>query len=180
MLKQINIKSQKGITLPALVIMIIILIIISGIAITGGMKLINKAKGESVITNMISIRAKTKIYMEEVNSKSWSLNAEGKANKRKEILEDTYKFIPTTIDEQIQNRLSEEIKENGYLCYNIPKETLTDMNLDQIYGYDNMETDSGYVAVINNDCSKVEIVYTNGIEYQDKTYYTLSEAQGYL
>ena len=180
MLKQINIKGQKGITLPALVIMVIVLLIVSRISIMGGMKLINKANGESIITNMISIRAKTKIYMEEVNSKSWSLNAEGKANKRKEILEDTYKLIPTTIEEQIENRLSEEMKENGYLCYNITKEALTYMNLDEIYGYDKMETDSGYVAVINNDCSKVEIIYTNGIKYQDKIYYTLSEAQGNL
>jgi len=174
-----NIKNDKGITILALSITVIVLLIISGVSITVGTKIIKKVQVESIMTNMISIKAKTKIYIEEANSKSWNLNDTEKANKKKEVLEDTYKMTSTTINEDIQNLLSSQIKENGFTCYSITKEALDNMNLNNIYGYDQIEgQDSGYVVAINDlDDSKNEIIYTKGVKYLNNIYYTLSEMQ---
>lgn len=61
--------NNKGITMIALIITIVILLIIAGIAITGGRSTIEKAKLESLKTNMMLIKAKALECVEEVNFK---------------------------------------------------------------------------------------------------------------
>ena len=61
------IKKNKGITLVALVIMIIVIMILAGITITQGSDLIKTTKVETYVTNMITIKSKAKVYAEEAN-----------------------------------------------------------------------------------------------------------------
>lgn len=171
MVKYINIKNHKGITMLALIITLIVLLIISGISLTGGTKIIQKAKAENITTNMISMRAKIKIYLEEVNSQSWSLNDTDKVNKRKEILENKYELELIENNQEIQKL----VNTNGYTCYNITMQAIENMKLEGIkIGTDDIQ----YVAVVSNtDFSKIEIVYTKGVEYLGEKYYTLSDLQ---
>ena len=53
-------KNEKGITLIALVITVILLFIIGGISIKMGTDLINTSKAETIETNMLTIKAKAK------------------------------------------------------------------------------------------------------------------------
>ena len=56
------IKENKGITITALVIMIIVIMLLAGITITQGSDLIKNTKVETYLTNMITIRSKAKVY----------------------------------------------------------------------------------------------------------------------
>ena len=60
---------NKGITLVALTITIILLVIIAGISINIGGNMIKKANLEGLKTNMMLIQAKAKQYVEEANFK---------------------------------------------------------------------------------------------------------------
>ena len=171
-----KIKKQKGITMLALVLTVIILLIISGVALTGGSKIIEKTKAENIATNMISMRAKTKVYLEEVNSKTWNLDIN---RKKAKLVAEPYYFKVIANDESIKSKVTENIKSNGCTCYEITKKTIDYMNLNNIYGYNKIEQEGiHYVAVVNDaDFTKMEIVYTKGIKYLGTTYYTLSDLQ---
>lgn len=60
---------NKGITLVALTITIIILLIIAGISISAGGNMIKKANLEALKTNMLLIKSKGKEYVENANFK---------------------------------------------------------------------------------------------------------------
>ena len=64
-----KIKNEKGITLVALAITIIVLLIIAGIGYNYGKEAIQKAQLEELRTNMLLIEAKAKGLVEEVNFK---------------------------------------------------------------------------------------------------------------
>ena len=80
-----GIKNEKGITILALVITIIILLIIASISINAGSQLIQEAKVQTIETNMLAIRAKAKAYAEEIEAATWALTSEEKETKRTEL-----------------------------------------------------------------------------------------------
>ena len=62
-------KENKGITMVTLIITIIVLLIIAGISIGTGNKVIKSSELENVKTNMLLIKAKGKEYVENANFK---------------------------------------------------------------------------------------------------------------
>ncbi len=58
--------NQKGVTMVALVIMIIVMLIISGIIIYAGTSTIKSAKQQSITTNMLLIQAKARTIADKV------------------------------------------------------------------------------------------------------------------
>lgn len=60
-----NFRNNKGITLVALIITIIIMLIIASITIYSGSNVIKEAQTEDVQTNMLLIQAKVKNYVEQ-------------------------------------------------------------------------------------------------------------------
>ena len=85
-------KENKGITLTALVVSIIVIMILAGISITQGSNLIKTTKVENYVTNMITMRAKVKIYGEEINAETW--DAENKSEKRAKNLQKSVDIRP--------------------------------------------------------------------------------------
>lgn len=79
-----GLKNEKGITILALVITIIVLLIIASISINAGSQLVEQAKIQTIETNMLAIRAKAKSYAEEIEAATWALS-EGKETKRAEL-----------------------------------------------------------------------------------------------
>ena len=69
-----NIKDNRGITLIALIVTIVILLILTGVTITAGTESIKKAKLETLRTNMLLISAKGKEYCEEANFRAGTNN----------------------------------------------------------------------------------------------------------
>lgn len=66
----INLKNNKGITLIALSITIIVLLILASITIYSGTESIKKAQLENLKTNMLLIKAKAKEYVEQASFKN--------------------------------------------------------------------------------------------------------------
>ena len=166
-----RIKEQNGITLIALVITVIVLLIIGGISITGGTDLINTAKAETIETNMLTIKAKAKEYIENVDSKNWALSdGEKEKENQKELKGDKYQL--TLLENETGNIWYEE----GYTYYKIEKQALEKMDLPELY-------EEGEVYIIayptepNSGNLKLDIIYANGIKYKGDIYYNLSELE---
>ena len=64
-----NLKIEKGITIVALIITIVVMLILAGVGIEYGGDAINKAKLEDIKTDMISIKTRAKIIAEQYNFK---------------------------------------------------------------------------------------------------------------
>lgn len=62
-------KTQKGITLLALMVTIVVLLILAGVGFASGKETIQKAKLEELKTNMLLIQAKAREYVEEATFK---------------------------------------------------------------------------------------------------------------
>lgn len=163
-------KENKGITITALAIMIVIIIILAGITITQGSNLIKTTKVETYVTNMITIRAKTKVYAEETNAEIW--DASDKPSKRAELYAKNYKLNKSSNQTELISKVNTG---NGCECYDITKDALKAMGLNELAEEVN---DGDYVVVYDSsNYRNIEIIYVPGIEYKNVTYYTLSSLQ---
>ena len=164
-------KENKGITIISLIIIIIVMCIVAGITLKQGTTLIKQVNVDNYKTNMISIKAKSKVIAEEVNSKVWDIPEEEKLTKRQEIYETEYGMKKTDFAEKQIEGLDSNIG-TEYECYIITEQTLKKMGLSDI---DKIED---YVIVYNlQDYTLLDVVYKPGIKYNEKTYYTLSNLQ---
>ena len=182
-------KEQEGITLIALIITIIVLLIITSISIVIGTDLVNTSKAENIETNMLTIKAKAKEYMENVDSKNWASNdsnenedydglstKEGK--NRKELTGEKYQL--TLIEDKTLYSNYSNWYEEGYTYYALDKKALNKMDLSNIY-------EEGKIYIIrypledgNIENLEMDIIYANGIEYNNIIYYNLSKLQEVL
>lgn len=143
-----NLKLNKGITIIALVITVILMLILAGVGIHFGSDAIDKAKLEDIKTNMISIKTKAKIIAEQYNFK------------------DRETLVGSSLtDEEIQ-KLSLGDKESSQVL----KWSQEDLNSQ---GLTTIEADTYVVYYDLQDPNNCEIYYLNG--YQGK--YSLSELQ---
>ncbi len=146
-----NLKNEKGITIIALIITIILMLILVGVTVKVGTKEISKAKLEDIKTEMISIKT------------------------RAEIVKDKYDF--KDIDNLVGTKLSEATdynteaivipdasKEN---CYIWTQEDLNSQELSSI----KVDKDKFYVVYYGDD---IEIYYSKGVDGK----YSLTELQG--
>ena len=166
--------NNKGITLTALVVMIIVIMILAGITIIQGSDLIKTTKVETYVTNMITIKSKAKIYAEEINAEVW--DAEDKDGKKKEIFNEKYKMATPVNANEITAKVDNNVNTgNGLECYEVSKNTLKEMGLTDLA----KEANDGEYAVVydKSDYKNLDIVYINGIEYNKTKYYTLSSLQ---
>ena len=168
-----KIKTQKGITMIALVVTIVILIILASISIIEGKKLIKEAKIENILTDMITIKAKVKGYAEEINSEVWDLK-ENKEEKIKELFKQKYNIDNTDIT---NNDILSQIDSNitNKICFEISQNALTEMGLMDIAQSLSDEERQNYIMVYDvNDCTNLDIVCIEGIPYDGVSYYSLS------
>jgi len=146
-------KEQKGITLVALIITIIVMLILAAVTIHFGTNLLDKSKKEDLKTTMLLIQSKTKIIkekkdfgdIEELTGISLANNTE------------------YTISRNFQNKLDEI--ENADL-YILNSENLASMGIT-----DNTNNEKFYIVDYNNS----EIYYSLGYKEGSSTLYSLSE-----
>jgi len=184
-------KNEKGITLIALVITIILLFIIGGISIMGGTDLVNTAKAETVETNMLTIKAKAKEYIENVDSKNWALDDKEVKDEYDRLTKKEFENRKQLTGDKYQLTLIDDTNKTTYINYStwyidttdkytyyaLDKKALDKMDLSNIY-------EDGKVYIVrypledgNIENLKMDIIYANGIEYKDVTYYNLSELE---
>ena len=174
-----KIENKAGITLIALVITVIVILILIGISVGEGKSLIKKAKIESLMTNMITIKANAKIYAEEINAEVWDLKEDDedvtktKSYNISNLFSTKYNMEKLENATEIISKVDSSINDsNGCEVFNITKETLTEMGLSNLAS---ASEDGEFVVVYNSaDFTKLEIVYPSGIMYDNSVFYTLS------
>ncbi len=163
-----KIKNNKGVTLVALVVTIIVLMSVALIAVNSGKENISKAKLEQIKTNMLLIQAKAKESVEEANFKMGiNPNDEKKAEVRNEVYVQQVGLKPAKDVEMQDIPYSiESIKEQSYI---VTDEVLEKWGLNKI----ERETNEYYLVKFDETNVKVEVYNTLG--YEEK--YSLTEIE---
>ena len=173
-------KEKSGITMIALIIIIIVLTIIAGISIYEGKDLIREAKAQSLETNMYTIRTKSKVFAEDTEARTWQKDNTTDDSEKENIFREEYKMIKTNVtNEKFLGQLSSDINQNNFTAYEITSETLDKMGLNEIKK--DIEDGEKYIVVYDNEnYGNIDIIYTKGITYKENKYYTLSNLETVL
>ena len=163
--EKMKVKNNKGITLIALTITIIILLILASITIYSGKESIKKAQLESLKTNMLLIKAKAKEYVEQASFKNGvnksEISEEAKNElKGKEANASDYSKQNITIN-------------GGEILYKLTSDNLKEMGLKDVKLGSNEE----YLVKYNIKDVTVEVYNTSGYENNGTTVYSLSELE---
>ena len=177
---------QKGITLLALVVTIIVLAILGGISIVKGNDLIRKAKAETYETNMLTIQAKAKEFEENTEAKNWQEKNSDKdenglstkENKNREEYKN--KYFLELIEDKTQYKNYTQWYEQEYTYYALTQKALENMNLSDLWNEDQCYIIRYPLEDGDIEGLKLDIIYANGVTYQGKTYYKLSQLQEVL
>ena len=162
-----KINDNKGVTLVALTITIIVLLIIAGIAIYSGRETIQKANLEALRTNMLLIEAKAKGVVEEANFQLGpDFQKESEIGTIRNDLYVSENKLQKLSDSGIT--VSSEIP-TGDNVYVFTQETASLWALDNVYS--ELEDGEYYIIEFNEREATVEIYNTIG--YQG--YYSLTD-----
>ncbi len=169
-------KENNGITIIALVITVIVMIIIAGISINEGTKIIRQAKIQTLETDMLAMKAKAKAYAEEIDAGIWAISDVSKKETQKATLYGNYGMTlvnVNTLSSEIQSQLNSAIDKNNCEVYKITATTLEKMGLDEI----SEDSDSYYIVYNAENFNESDIVYVDGFKDGNDIYYTLSSMQ---
>ncbi len=156
-----KIRNEKGITLVALAVTIIVLLILASIGFNYGRDTIKKAQLEELRTNMLLIEAKAKEYVEEANFKMGiSPDDAKKTEVRQEVYVDTAKLQPAT---NISAPSGIPVSD----CYVVTQETM------DLWGLDDMELEDGENYLIKFDDTNATVEIYNTLGYNGK--YSLTD-----
>ena len=151
-----NIKQEKGITLTALVVTIIVLSIIAGIGINYGRDTIKKAHLEELETNMLLIKAKAKGLVEEANTKIGLPTASDYAEKQTSVRQELY--INTAGMVKVDTAPSGIPQADN--LYEVKEKTLSNWGLDDI----KLEENEKYIVKLDDVGTEVEVYNTIGYD----------------
>ena len=176
-------KKNKGITMIALVLTIMILLILASISIGTGNNVIQQSKIENLKTNMLLIRAKGKEYVEKANFElGTDIDKVEETEKSKRV---------TTAKGELKGQ---EIKDGSIFegNLNITAEKINDDNAQFIYYYKITTQDLINIGIVNVDSDQkngwyiikynlknatVEVYNTLGVKSGETQYYSLSDIQ---
>jgi len=137
-----NLKIEKGITLVALVITIVLMLILVGVTVNFSADAIKKANLEDIKTNMISIKTRAKIIAEQYNFKDI----------------DVLVGSEITVEEASKINLTEQWETNSDKILKWSSKDLVSQNLGSIEG------DKFVVYYDLEDPNKCEVYYLEGFE----------------
>ena len=146
-----NLKNEKGITIIALIITIILMLILVGVTVKVGTKEISKAKLEDIKTEMISIKTRAKIVKDKYDFK------------------DIDNLVGTKLSEATDYNTEAVVIPDGSKenCYIWTQEDLNSQELSSI----KVDKDKFYVVYYGDD---IEIYYSKGVDGK----YSLTDLQG--
>ena len=151
------IKNQKGVTLSALVITIIVLVILAGVTIGATTDLMSDSKVKTYITNMLLVQAKAESLYEKYQFEGTDLGAGNEYMGTKEDIANMEKY-----------NISSDGTTDDY-WYKWTQTTLSKNGLDP----EMLETSSESFFV---NYERGEVVYSNGFVDKNGTrYFSLSE-----
>lgn len=163
---QKKLKENRGVTLLALVITIVVMIIIAGIAVYTGTDTIKKAQLEELKTNMLLIEAKAKGLVEEVNFKIGLTKPEDEGYQTKKDSAEQEVYVngaklkkATNISAPSSIPVSE--------CYEVTQDAMN------AWGLDGLELEEGEYYLIKFDDTNATVEVYNTLGYDGK--YSLTE-----
>ena len=163
---QKKLKENRGVTLLALVITIVVMIIIAGIAVYTGTGTIKQAQLEELKTNMLLIEAKAKGLVEEVNFKIGLTKPEDEGYQTKKDSAEQEVYVngaklkkATNISAPSSIPVSE--------CYEVTQDAMN------AWGLDGLELEEGEYYLIKFDDTNATVEVYNTLGYDGK--YSLTE-----
>ena len=169
-------KKNKGITMIALVITIILLLILAGISVGAGNNLVKESQLENLKTNMLLIKVKGKEFVENANfklgTKIEDANEEDKNSRIQNAKAELHGEEITDINTYLNIETSGDTEYLYY--YKLSTQDLIDI------GITNVESDSKngwYIVKYDVKNMQTEVYNTKGFTNEDKTYYSLNEIQ---
>lgn len=163
-------KENKGVTLVALMVTIVIMVILASITIYSSTNMIKEAQIEEMKTNMLLIEAKAREYVEEVNFK---MGPQKDATKKAEAIQEIY---ITKVGLKLANDVSLAISvptESGIdlsTCYAVTETALNNMGLNKI----ELQDGEYYLIKFNEEEATVEEIY-NTLGYKGN--YSLTQLE---
>ncbi|MBR3255965.1 MAG: hypothetical protein IKF97_07160 [Clostridia bacterium] len=150
-------KSNKGITLVALVITIVVVLILASITINYGTKAIKKSQLENMKTNMLLIKAKAKEYVEQANFKA------GVNNEYKDENGNLKEVVASELKGTLENDTFSYITlDDGQYLYNVNSE-LENMGLKNV----NIDNGKNEKYLVRYDVKNATVEIYNTIGYND-------------
>jgi len=158
-------RKERGVTLVALVITVVVLLIIASIAVYSGSETVRKAKLEELRTNMLLIEAKAKGLVEEVNFKIGLTKPEDTeyAGKKEQAENEVYGGAGLEKATDVSAPSAIPVSE----CYKVTDATL------QNWGLEDMEKEEGEEYLIKFDDVNATVEVYNTLGYNGK--YSLTE-----
>ena len=152
-----NFEDNRGITLVALVVTIIVLLILAGIGINTGISSMEKVKLEELKTNMLLIEAKARECVEEANFRMGASTDEKVVDSvRTEIYEVNNKLEKANNTNVPNNPGGIDLTD----CYVITQETFDLWGLNKI----KLSEDEKYLVKFSEKEIKVEVYNTKGYD----------------
>ena len=180
-------KNEKGITMVALVLTIIVMALLSALVIRIGTNELKNAELQDIVTNMLLIKSKVKIGIEELKFQTANLDKINDAEKIEQIKNQIKNSDEYVIGTKITNETPVMLTQlSDYLVDTTNYEWyyLTDEDLQKMGFYDlkNIKEDADdvdkiYLYGYSEITSNIEIVYTYGYEYKGKEYFKLSDLE---
>lgn len=173
-------RENKGITMVALIITIIILSIIAGISIGKGNNVIKRSQLENLKTNMLLIKVKAKQHVENANFKlGTNTTDEEKATRIEEAKKEFVgeEITNSDIFNGNINKTKEEIDQDNtkrIYYYKISTQNLIDMGLSNVSSDDK---NGWYIIKYDVENVEIEIYNTKGFENNKNRYYSLTDIQ---
>jgi Tfp pilus assembly protein PilE len=176
-------KQNKGITMVALVITIVILLILAGISVGVGNKAITVSKLENLKTDMLLIEVKAKQQIESANfDLGTNFDSASEEEKNNRLTKALSEFIGEEIEDG--NIFAENIeltteninseKENLVYYYKLTTQNLKDMGLNNLKSDDK---NGWYIIKYDIKNIEIEIYNTSGFENDGNTVYSLTEIE---
>lgn len=176
-------KQNKGITMTTLVITIVVLLILAGISVGTGNKVINQSKLENLKTDMLLIEVKAKQQIENANfDLGTNIDSVTEENKNARIQKAKSEFLGEEIttgdifSDNIQLTTENIVAENANYTYyyKLSTQNLIDMGLNNLKSDDK---NGWYIIKYDIKNLKTEIYNTTGFENNDTTAYSLTEIE---
>ena len=158
-------RKERGVTLVALVITVVVLLIIASIAVYSGSDTVRKAKLEELRTNMLLIEAKARGLVEEVNFKIGLTKPEDAEYAGKKEQAENEVYVGAGLEKA--NGVSAPSAIPVSECYKVTDTTL------QNWGLEDMEKEEGEEYLIKFDDVNATVEIYNTLGYDGK--YSLTE-----
>lgn len=175
-------KKNRGITMVALVITIVVLLIIAGISIGAGNNAIKNSKLENLKTNMLLIEVKAKEQIENAKFRlGTSFDKATEEEKTNRVNTAKSEFTGEEIvDGKIFNnntkitteKIQEDNTKNNTYYYKLSTQNLIDMGLKNVKSD---EKDGYYIVKYDLKNSTIEIYNTEGFDDEGNVVYSLTD-----